>query len=85
MNSERLKAAIGGCIRAWRKHRGMSQEQLAAILGIKQPCISRFESGKTFPQHHGDAIASAFGIDPEVMLTPPELVDTDDIEGGCRQ
>ena len=33
-----------------REEQGISQRQLAALTGIKQPAIARFESGRAIPQ-----------------------------------
>lgn len=42
-------ALIGELIKA-RQEKGLSQKKLAELSGIKQPIISRMESGKTSPQ-----------------------------------
>jgi transcriptional regulator with XRE-family HTH domain len=36
-------------IRAWRETRGLSQADMAEQLGVKQPTISRWESGEDRP------------------------------------
>ncbi|MCF6435048.1 helix-turn-helix transcriptional regulator [Pseudoalteromonas sp. MMG022] len=44
---ERFKAELQISIRNLRKERGLTQRQLATILGVDQATISNFESGKT--------------------------------------
>jgi len=33
-------------LRAWREHRGMTQEKLAAEAGVSKPYVSQIESGR---------------------------------------
>jgi transcriptional regulator with XRE-family HTH domain len=40
---------IGAFIRMMRKEKGMTQEQLAEMLGVSQRSVSRWENGKTMP------------------------------------
>lgn len=47
MKSEKEK--IGVRIKELRKSRGLSQEQLAEIIGIEQKHVSRLEVGKSYP------------------------------------
>ena len=46
---EILLMAIGDRIRMLREEKGISQRQLAALTGIKQPAIARLESGRSVP------------------------------------
>lgn len=45
---EQIKA-FGGHIAARRKALGMTQEQLAAMLGISAPAVSKWETGSSYP------------------------------------
>ena len=45
---EQIKA-LGGHIAARRKALGMTQEQLAAMLGISAPAVSKWETGSSYP------------------------------------
>lgn len=40
---------LGARIRELRKHKGLTQEQLAEALGIDQKHMSRIELGKSYP------------------------------------
>lgn len=42
-------AALGGHIAARRKALGMTQEQLAAMLGVSAPAVSKWETGSSYP------------------------------------
>ena len=40
---------IGGRIAEMRKAKGMTQEQLAAALGVSAPAVSKWETGSSYP------------------------------------
>lgn len=41
--------AIGDVIRKYRKNKGMTQEEMAACLGITTPAVNKWERGNTLP------------------------------------
>lgn len=41
--------AIGDVIKKYRKNRGMTQEEMAACLGVTTPAVSKWETGNTLP------------------------------------
>lgn len=43
------KEKLGTRIKEFRKARGLSQEQLAEMIGIEQKHVSRLEVGKSYP------------------------------------
>lgn len=43
------KEKLGARIKEHRKARGLSQEQLAELIGIEQKHVSRLEVGKSYP------------------------------------
>ena len=45
-----LRVAIIGEIIKARQEKGISQKELEALSGVKQPVIARMEKGKTSPQ-----------------------------------
>lgn len=55
-------------IKAWREYLGMTQEQLAEKVNMKQSALARLESGSGKPR---DAtlikLATAFGVKPELL------------------
>jgi len=48
--AEQAKTAIMDAIIKARQEKNISQRELAAMSGVKQPIISRMESGATNPQ-----------------------------------
>ncbi len=59
--------------------KGLSQAQLADLVGTKQPGISRFESGKTEPKLSLlRRVAKALGYRLEIRFVPQEQVATKD-------
>lgn len=66
-------------IRAWRKFKGLSQDQLAYRVGLAQATIARIERGDiAYTQPVLEAIAEALGTDPASLLmrdpTDPEAI-----------
>lgn len=56
-------------IRAWRKHRGLSQVQLAERVGINQGNLSKIESGvRKYDQEFLEKAAEALGCEPADLL-----------------
>lgn len=41
--------AIGDIIRKYRKNKGMTQEEMAACLGVTTPAVNKWEKGNTLP------------------------------------
>jgi SOS-response transcriptional repressor LexA len=59
---------LGETIRKLRKMTGLSQKQLAAMLGVDQSTIAYWESGKNFPRHkYLERMAAIFGVSPAVF------------------
>ena len=56
-------------LREWRKHRGITQEQLAERLDIDRTIISKIETGKLdYHQHFLEAAAAALACEPADLL-----------------
>lgn len=71
-------------IREWRKHAGMTQEQLAAKIGVAVSTISQLETLKQgYSQPTLEAIADALECEPAdlLMRKPPNKDDTDPDNG----
>jgi transcriptional regulator with XRE-family HTH domain len=54
-------------IRAWREHLGITQEEIAARLGISQSAYSQQEVNQNNRKATRERIAEAFGINPEQL------------------
>jgi ribosome-binding protein aMBF1 (putative translation factor) len=56
-------------IKAWREHFGMTQEELAAKAGIKQPALARLEKSDANPRTSSlQKLADAMGIMIEQLI-----------------
>ena len=68
------KTHTANMIREWREHRGLTQERLAARIGISAPSLSRIERGdQPYSQPILEALADALGCEPAalIMRAPP--------------
>lgn len=62
-------------IKAWRKHRGLTQEQLAERVGVDRSYVNKIENGKKrYDQPFLEAAADALGCEPAdlIMRDPSE-------------
>lgn len=56
-------------LQALRKKRKLSQAKLAELVGVEQPTIQRWESGKRMPDLENlEALAKALGVSPGSLL-----------------
>lgn len=68
-----MKRRWGVAIQRQRKFAGMSQEALAAAVGVKQSAVSRWESGDAAPSVENQlSIAKALRIDARVLFSYPD-------------
>jgi DNA-binding XRE family transcriptional regulator len=68
-HDEPIAAGFGGTIRLARLERGLSQGQLAQLLGVTQPSVSAWEQGKAFPAVATlAALARLLGLDAADLL-----------------
>ncbi len=57
-------------VKAWREHLGISQIQLAAKAGMKQPALSRIERGEINPRRETLLVlAKALELDIEQIIS----------------
>jgi transcriptional regulator with XRE-family HTH domain len=57
-------------IREWRKHRGLTQEQLAERIGIGRSYLTKIENGaRRYDQPFLEAAADALRCDPGDLIT----------------
>lgn len=74
VHEEYDKLQLARQIRQLRESRGLSQAQLAEMLGTKQPSIARIESGKTLPRIDmlfRLSTALGLGLKVEFFVRPP--------------
>ena len=65
-------------IKALRKKQGLSQKELAGLLGISDRAISKWELGNSQPSsHHLVAMAEILGVDINEFLSADETPDMD--------
>lgn len=73
MNKEQERKRIGGKIAAWRKARGMTQQQLADMAGLAQQNLARVETGRYSSRLDTLAvIAEALGCQLEFIIKDGE-------------
>jgi transcriptional regulator with XRE-family HTH domain len=66
--------AQGELIRACRRARGMTQAQLAAIIGRDRSIVSRWESGTIAPRVDDlRTLAGIFHTPLSMLIDPPEV------------
>lgn len=76
MNS--IKKQLGSRIKEIRKHRGITQEQLAEMVGIGTSNISYIETGKFAPSiENFEKIVNALNVEPYelYMFNPIKSID----------
>src|SRR4051794_34630206 len=74
-NSERKRAAIAGRLRLARERAGLTQGQVAKILGLHRPSISEIEAGRrSVSAEELDLLAETYGVSVG-WLTESDTVD----------
>lgn len=64
-----IRVRFSGNLRAWRKHMGMSQEVMAAGLGVKRSTYAGWEGCASEPSlQHLHTIQQRFKIGADVLL-----------------
>ncbi len=60
-------------VRAWREHRGLTQERLAAASGVSKPYVSQIESGRRSGSTNTlRKLARALGVPIGALVPDPE-------------
>lgn len=79
MNQEQ----IGAFIATMRKEKGMTQEQLAELMGVSQKSISRWENGKTMPDFSlYESLCEVLGIQVLELLYAKRMSDEEKVDCG---
>ena len=61
---------VGHYVKEWRKHRGLTQEQLAGRLGVATSTVSQLETGKQgYSQATLEALAEALSCEPWQLIS----------------
>ncbi len=55
-------------LKAWRKHLGMNQKELAKLAGISQPALSQMERSDNLQDITIEKLAKAMGLEPEQLV-----------------
>ena len=65
-------------IREWRKHRGLTQEQLAERIGIARSYLTKIERGsRRYDQPFLEAAAEALRCEPgDIIMRDPTAADS---------
>lgn len=74
-----MKTAIGARLAALRRQKGLTQEQLAAQLGVSAPAVSKWETDHSYPDITLLCpLARALGVTVDTLLQfEPDLSDRD--------
>lgn len=69
--SQLERPSAGQLIRAARKRRGWTQQQLADIVGTSRTHLIRWEKNRSYPNdEHRVKLAAVLGLDPEHLIRP---------------
>jgi transcriptional regulator with XRE-family HTH domain len=70
------KKGRGEVIRANRKAKGLSQQQLADILGVSKNSVSKYEKGGGYDYEVAEKMARCFGLQTETLWMPDKLQES---------
>lgn len=82
-----MKQALNENITRLRKQKGMTQEELAAVLGISEQAVSKWESGVCCPDIGLlPALADTFAVTLDELMgrMPPAVAEDDPVAYVCR-
>lgn len=78
----KIKVLLGKRIREFRKARGITQEQLAEMLGIGTANISYIENGKFAPSiENFEKLVNIFDVEPYELYKFPSKETVEEIKG----
>lgn len=76
---DRQRAELGARLRQAREYVGLSQDDVASVLGISRPAVTLIESGgRKVEAIELSKLASLFGTTAEFLLTGQKVVMADD-------
>lgn len=80
-DSKKLKIGFGQTVKEYRMLKGLSQEELAEMVGLQQRTISQIENGNVFVSCSVIAkFANIFNVSPAVFFTPKVRYYTEERE-----
>lgn len=75
---------IGAVIREKRRELGLTQEQMAALLGVSTPAVNKWERGATYPDISLlSPLARLLGVDLNTLLCFDAELSDQEITGFC--
>lgn len=75
-----IKKLLGKRLQEIRKHKKMTQEQVAELVGMETPSISNIENGKYFPGAENlDRIMNVLGVRPSEIFFFESLAPKDEL------
>ena len=75
MASQTLLECIAENVRRQRSAKGLTQSQLADMIGVTRPRISQIESGRGDPSVGTiERVAKALGVDPAALMLHVETL-----------
>ena len=76
-----MELKLGANIAALRKAKGMTQEQLAAALGISSPAVSKWETNSSYPDITLLCpLARVLDTNVDMLLNYEKILSSDEIE-----
>lgn len=77
---------IGAVIREKRRGLGLTQEQMAALLGVSAPAVNKWERGATYPDFSLiSPLARLLGVDLNTLLCFDAELSEQEIAGFCQR
>ena len=77
---------IGETIRDLRKSKGITQEQLAEVLGLSTPAVSKWESGQTCPDIATlPILARYFGVNMDFLFGFSSVLSDEEVKTICDE
>lgn len=81
-----MRESMGSIIRRLRKERGLTQEELAEILGVTFQAVSKWENETGLPDiSQVVPLANVFGVTTDMLFGTDSAETKDDIEGFIKE
>ena len=81
-----MSESMGMIIRRLRKERGLTQEELAELLGVTFQAVSKWENETGLPDiSQVVPLANVFGVTTDILFGTDSVEETDDIEDFIKE